>query len=67
MFYSDYVVLKLCIVFLRVITMAKQAMLFDSPHMAFNVSLNWSLCLQIQSLYLKSLLLHKFQFSIKKV
>ena len=35
MFYSDCIVPKQCIVFLSVITMAKQALLFDSHYMAF--------------------------------
>ena len=35
MFYSDCIVLKLCVVFLLVMPMAKKVMLFDSLNMAF--------------------------------
>ena len=35
MFYSDCIVLRLCVFVLQVITMAKQAMLFDFHNMTF--------------------------------
>ena len=35
MFYSDCIVLKLCIVFLEVMPMAKQVMVFDSHNITF--------------------------------
>ena len=35
MLYSDCIALKLCVVFLLVMPMAKQVMLFDSLNMAF--------------------------------
>ena len=37
MFYSDCIVLKLRVVFLLVMPMAKQVVLFDSLNMAFNI------------------------------
>ena len=66
MFFSDCIVLKLCIVFLK-ITLAKQAMLFDFHNignMAFkNV---WLEVENKKRLSTQNLQLHELKFSVKK-
>ena len=62
MFYSDCVVLKLCVVFLH---MARQAsMLFDFHNMAFK-----NFCLEVANeipLSTLKLQMHEFKFPVKK-
>ena len=63
MFYSDCIVLKLCLVFLSVIAMAKQTMLFVFDNMAF---INfWLDVANKKALSAQSVPLHKLKFSIK--
>ena len=62
MFYSDCMVLKLCVVFLQVMSMAKQVMLLDSHNITFKI-----FCLEAANENPQSLILHKLKFPVKKV
>ena len=63
MFYSDCIVLKLCVVFLQVITMAKQTMLFDFHNMTLR---NFQQEVANKNpLYTKNLPLHELAFFIR--
>ena len=65
MFYSDCIVLKLCVVLLQMITMAKQAtMLFDFHNMAFKNF--WLEVANKKSSSTLNLPLHEFKFPVKK-
>ena len=65
MFYSDCILLKLCVVFLQVLTMAKQAkMLFDFHNMVFKNF--WLEIANKKPSSTPNLPLQEFKFHIKK-
>ena len=65
MFYSDCIVLKLRVICLQVITITKQAMLFDFHNMTFKNF--WLEVASKKPSSTQNLPLHKLKFSIKKV